>query len=107
IERSIVTPTLKNVTPGDIGVVLPYRVIVNLLEAIKRLNILYPGLYSPQTILYAPEIKYYSLRVKADRNLQTSVEGIFVAGDGAGLSRGLNIAAATGVIAGRAILQSF
>lgn len=107
IERSIVTPTLKNVTPGDIGVVLPYRVVINLLEAIKRLNILYPGLYSPQTILYAPEIKYYSLKVKTDKNLQTSVEGIFVAGDGAGLSRGLNIAAATGVIAGRAILQSF
>ena len=107
IERSIVTPTLKNVTPGDIGVVLPYRVVINLLEAIKRLNILYPGLYSPQTILYAPEIKYYSLKVKTDKNLQTSVEGIFVAGDGAGLSRGLNIAAATGVIAGRAILQTF
>ncbi len=107
IERSIVTPTLKNVTPGDIGVVLPYRVIVNLLEAFKRLNILYPGLYSPQTILYAPEIKYYSIKVKTDKNLQTSVENIFVAGDGAGLSRGLNIAAATGVIAGRAILQSF
>lgn len=107
IEKSIVTPTLRNVVPGDIGVVLPYRVVINLLEAIKRLNIIYPGLYSPQTILYAPEIKYYSLRVKTDKNLQTNVEGVFVAGDGAGLSRGLNIAAATGVIAGRSILQSF
>lgn len=107
IERSVVTPTLKNVTPGDVGVVLPYRVTVNILEAIRRLNVIYPGLYASQTILYAPEVKYYSIRVKTKKDLQTNVEGIYVAGDGAGLSRGLNVAAATGVIAGRSILQSF
>ncbi|MEM2005055.1 MAG: NAD(P)/FAD-dependent oxidoreductase [Zestosphaera sp.] len=105
IEKSVVTPTLKNVTPGDVGVILPYRIVINILEAIRRLNVIYPGLYAAQTILYAPEVKYYSIKVKTGKDLQTNIEGLYVAGDGAGLSRGLNVAAATGVIAGRAILQ--
>lgn len=106
IERSIATPTLRDVTPGDVSLVLPHRVVENIVEAIARLDTIYPGLASPQTLLYAPEIKYYSLKIKVDRNLETNVRGLYVAGDGAGLSRGLNIAAATGVLAARSIIES-
>ncbi|MEM1628202.1 MAG: NAD(P)/FAD-dependent oxidoreductase [Desulfurococcaceae archaeon] len=103
ISRSVITPTLKDVTPGDISIVLPHRVIQNLLEAIERLDEIYPGVASPQTLLYAPEIKYYGVKAKADYKLETNIEGIFVAGDGVGLSRGINVAAATGILAARAI----
>jgi len=69
------------------------------------LDELAPGVASPQTLIYAPEIKYYSARPAVDKNLMTTVPGLFVAGDGAGLSRGINVAAATGVIAVRGILN--
>lgn len=105
IERSVVEPTLKDVTPGDIGMAYPYRVVANIIEALKRLDIIMPGVASSYTLLYAPEIKFYSVRVRVSRELETTVPGIFVAGDGAGLSRGINIAAATGVLAARAILR--
>lgn len=105
VGRSSIEPTLRNVTPGDIGMALPYRVVANLLEALERLDAIIPGLYSQQTLLYAPEIKYYSVRARINRELETNIEGLFVAGDGAGLSRGINVAAATGVLAARGILR--
>jgi len=104
ISRSSVEPTLKNVTPGDIGMALPYRVTANLVEAIERLDTIIPGVSSPQTLLYAPEIKFYSVKARVDKNMETSLEGLFAAGDGAGLSRGINVAAATGVLAARGVL---
>ena len=107
IERSVVEPTLKDVTPGDIGMAYPYRVVANIIEGLKRLDVIMPGIASSCTLLYAPEIKFYSVKVKVNRDMETSVSGIFVAGDGAGLSRGINIAAATGVLAARAILERF
>ena len=105
IERSVVEPTLKTVTPGDIAMAYPYRVVVNIIEALKRLDIIMPGIASPQTLLYAPEIKFYSVRAKVSRELETTLKNVFVAGDGVGLSRGMNVAAATGVIAARSILH--
>ncbi|MEM1873399.1 MAG: FAD-dependent oxidoreductase, partial [Acidilobaceae archaeon] len=105
IERSVVEPTLKSVTPGDIAMGYPYRVVANIVEAIERLDEIIPGLASPQTLLYAPEIKFYSVRAKVTRELETTLENVFAAGDGTGLSRGMNIAAATGVIAARSILR--
>lgn len=107
IMRSTITPTLRDVTPGDISLVLPHRVVENILEAISRLDTIFPGVASPQTLLYAPELKYYSVRARIDANFETSVAGIHVAGDGVGLSRGINIAAATGVLAARGILNTF
>ncbi|MEM4680942.1 MAG: NAD(P)/FAD-dependent oxidoreductase, partial [Acidilobaceae archaeon] len=62
IERSVVEPTLKSVTPGDIAMGYPYRVVANIIEAIERLDEIMPGLASPQTLLYAPEIKFYSVK---------------------------------------------
>ncbi|MCQ4449498.1 MAG: NAD(P)/FAD-dependent oxidoreductase [Sulfolobales archaeon] len=103
ISRSTVKPTLKDVTPGDISMGLPYRVVSNLLEGLERLDNIAPGIYSSNTLLYAPEIKYYSMKAVVDSNLETVVDNLFVAGDGVGLSRGINVAAATGVIAARGI----
>ncbi len=105
IERSTIEPTLRNATPGDIGMAYPYRVVANIVEALKRLDTVMPGIASPQTILYAPEIKYYSVKAVVTRELETTQPNIYVAGDGAGLSRGINVAAATGVIAARSVLR--
>jgi len=105
ISKSSVEPTLKNVTPGDITMALPYRVVADILEALERLDTVMPGVYSNQTLLYAPEIKFYSVRAKVNRKLETTVENLFVAGDGAGLSRGINGAAVTGILAARGVLE--
>jgi len=104
IERSVVEPTLKSVTPGDIAMAYSYRVVVNIIEALKRLDTIIPGIASQQTLLYAPEIKFYSVKARVSRYLETNLRNVFVAGDGVGLSRGMNVAAATGVIAARSIL---
>jgi uncharacterized FAD-dependent dehydrogenase len=106
ISRSTITPTLRDCTPGDISLIMPHRVLSNILEAISRLDTIYPGIASPQTLIYAPEIKYYGVVVEANRDMETNIEGIYVAGDGAGLSRGINVAAATGILAARGIAKS-
>ncbi len=106
IERSSVEPTLRDVTPGDVGMALPYRVVTDVVEAVERLDDMLPGLASPQNLVYAPEIKFYSVRAIVDEWMQTTVEGLFVAGDGAGLSRGINGAAITGILAARGVLRS-
>jgi len=105
IKRGIVRPTLREVTPGDISMAYPYRIITNILEGLKSLDYIIPGVLSPHTLLYAPEIKYYSMKARVDRNMETVVDGLYAAGDGAGLSRGINVAAATGAIAGRAMAE--
>jgi len=103
ISRSTVKPTLKDVTPGDISMGLPYRVVSNIIEGLERLDNLAPGIYSSNTLLYAPEIKYYSMKAVVDSNMETVVDNLFAAGDGVGLSRGINVAAATGILAARGI----
>lgn len=106
IDRSSVEPTLKDVTPGDIGMALPYRVVKDITEAVERLDDMLPGLASPQNLVYAPEIKFYSVRAVVDEWMLTSVEGLFVSGDGVGLSRGINGAAITGILAARGVIRT-
>jgi uncharacterized FAD-dependent dehydrogenase len=105
INRSTVKPTLRDVTPGDVSMGLPHRIVSDILEGLERLDNIAPGIYSSNTLIYAPEIKYYSMRVIVDSNMETVVDNLFAAGDGAGLSRGINIAAATGILAGRGIAR--
>lgn len=105
IQRSTVKPTLKDVTPGDISMGLPYRVVSDLIEGLERLDNIASGIYSSNTLLYAPEIKYYSVKTVVDSNMETVVDNLFVAGDGAGLSRGINVAAATGILAAKGIIN--
>lgn len=106
LSRSVVTPTLKSATPGDLGLVLPYRHIVNILEMLHALDKVMPGVCSPHTLLYGAEVKFYSNRLKLAQTLETEVRGLYACGDGAGVTRGLVQASASGLVAARAILKS-
>jgi uncharacterized FAD-dependent dehydrogenase len=105
INQGTVRPTLINVTPGDVSMGLTHRIVTDLLEALEKLDYVIPGVASHSTLLYAPEIKFSANRIQSNKDLETNIENLFVAGDGAGLSRGLITAAATGVIAARGILK--
>lgn len=105
IERGHVKPTLRSVTPGDISMALPGRIVTNILEGLERLDQVIPGVASDSTLLYAPEVKLYSMKVTVDEHMETNVPNLFVAGDGAGQSRGIITAAATGLLAARGILH--
>jgi len=106
LRKSIVEPTLKVAVPGDISYVLPHRHLVGILEALKALDNIAPGIFSDHTLLYVTEVKFYSSRVDVTPEMETKkVKNLFTIGDGAGISRGLAQASATGVIAARAILR--
>lgn len=103
LHRNHVVPTLTDVTPGDISMALPHRIMVDIVEALERLAGVIPGVDSDSTLLYAPELKLYAMTVEVDGNLMSSVPGLFAAGDGPGLSRDLINASATGVLVGRGV----
>ncbi|WP_456474011.1 NAD(P)/FAD-dependent oxidoreductase [Candidatus Pyrohabitans sp.] len=105
IDSGLVRPTLRAVTPGDIAMVMPHRIVTNILEGLERLDKVIPGVASDSTLLYAPEIKYYAMRVEVGRSMETSIPNLFVAGDGVGVSRGIIIASATGILAARGIME--
>ncbi|HJH31744.1 MAG TPA: NAD(P)/FAD-dependent oxidoreductase [Methanosarcinaceae archaeon] len=104
IARNPVINTLKDVTPGDISMAMPHRIVMDIIEGLETLNQIIPGVASDSTLLYAPEIKFYAMQFQVDRNMETSVKNLFAAGDGTGLSRDIINAAATGVLAARGIL---
>ncbi|MCW1297972.1 MAG: FAD-dependent oxidoreductase [Candidatus Parvarchaeota archaeon] len=106
IKRSNVSPTLLDATPGDISMALPHRIVTDIVEGLDKLDRVIPGVSDDSTILYAPEIKFYAMRVITDKNLETNIKNVYVAGDGAGVSRGIVGAAATGIIAARGIMNS-
>jgi len=104
LRRSLVTPTLRSATPGDLGLVLPYRHIVNILEMMHALDMVMPGVCSHHTLLYGVEVKFYSNRLELTPGLETEVQGLYACGDGAGITRGLIQSSASGLLAARAIL---
>ena len=105
VSHSNVRPTLRSATPGDIAMAMPHRIVSDILEGLEKLDEIIPGVASSSTLLYAPEIKFSANKFQVNKNLETTVEDLFVAGDGVGLSRGIVGAAANGIIAGRAILK--
>lgn len=105
LEKAYTKPTLTDVTPGDIGMALPHRIVTNLEEGIEKINKIIPGIASGSTLLYAPEVKFYSARIKTNAILQTEIRNLFAAGDGAGVSGNIVGAAATGIIAAEAIAR--
>jgi uncharacterized FAD-dependent dehydrogenase len=105
IARNAVGNTLKDVTPGDISMALPHRIVMDIIEGLEILNKIIPGVNADSTLLYAPEIKFYAREIGVDEKLQTSIFGLYAAGDGAGLSRGIVAAAATGILAGRGMVS--
>lgn len=96
-----------NATQGDITLGLPARIIDNLWEALKKLDKIVPGILHPSTLLYAPEIKFFDTHFITNEHLETNVEGIFVAGDGTGKSRGIVGAGISGMIAARGIANTY
>jgi len=105
ISRGVVEPTLKSATPGDLSFVLPYRYLTDITEMLQAMDCLAPGVYSRHTLLYGVEVKFYSMRLHVNSQLETEVDNLFAAGDGAGVTRGLVQASAAGVAAAREIMR--
>jgi hypothetical protein len=105
LERCLTRPTLKNATPGDLSFVLPYRYLKDILEMLEALDTLVPGINSLHTLLYGVEVKFYSHRLKLSPDLETPIRNLFIIGDGAGITRGLIQASASGLIAARAVIR--
>lgn len=104
IASSIITPTLTCATPGDLSLVIPYRQMLSIIEMLYALDKIAPGVASRYTLLYGIEVKFYSARVKLTNNLETEgVKNLYAIGDGAGVTRGLLQASASGVHAARVI----
>jgi len=105
IKRSLCVPTLKNAIPGDLSFVLPYRYLADIKEMLQALDKISPGVYSNDTLLYGVEVKFYSTRLELTRQLETKIKNVFTIGDGAGVSRGLIQASASGVIVANEIAK--
>jgi len=105
IERGLVQPTLRSAIPGDLSFVLPYRHLTGLIEMLQAMDKLAPGVASSHTLLYGVEVKFYSCQLQLSPCLETEVSNMFATGDGAGVSRGLIQASASGVVAAREILR--
>lgn len=105
LSKSLTVPTLAEATPGDLSLVFPYRHLVAIVEMLKALDKIAPGVYSRYTLLYGVEVKFYSSRLTLSHDLETRVENLFAAGDGAGVTRGLIQASVAGVVAAREIIN--
>lgn len=102
---SNVKPTLKDAVPGDITAAMPYRAMTNIIEFIKMLDVVVPGFASTETLLYSPELKFYSNKVRMDENLDTNIKGLHCLGDSSGWTRGLMMSSVMGVLMGRKLLN--
>jgi uncharacterized FAD-dependent dehydrogenase len=103
IKRSLVVPTLKIATPGDLSFIMPYRYLADIREMLQAMDQIAPGVYSKHTLLYGVEVKFYTSRLELNNNLETKFQNLFAIGDGAGVSRGLVQASVSGVVAAREI----
>lgn len=106
IHEGFIEPTLKEAVPGDLGLVLPYKTMVALQEMMIALNKVTPGVAGDHTLFYGVEAKFYASRAEVDKTLQTQISGLYCAGDGPGISRGIAQAASSGVHAARSIIKS-
>jgi uncharacterized FAD-dependent dehydrogenase len=105
LEKGLVAPTLRDATPGDLSLVFPYRHLTSLIEMLQALDKVAPGVASRHTLLYGVEVKFYSSRLRLTPALETEIQNLFAIGDGAGITRGLTQASASGVLAARSILK--
>ena len=105
LSRSNLRPTLPDAVAGDITAAMPYRAMVNILGFIQAVDQVVPGFASTETLLYSPELKFYSNRVKMDETLSTSIAGLHCLGDSSGWTRGLMMASVMGVLMGRRLTE--
>lgn len=105
INEGFVEPTFKEGVPGDLGLVLPYNTIKSLIEMVEALDKVTPGIAQEHTLMYGVEAKFYSARPELNQHFHTKIHGLYVGGDGAGVTRGLAQAGACGVAIARNITK--
>ena len=105
LKEGYTVPTLKEAVPGDLGLVLPYNTMKSIIEMIEALDKVTPGIANEHTLLYGVEAKFYSARPKVREGFECEIDDLYVAGDGAGLTRGLAQAGANGIIVARHIID--
>ena len=105
LSQSNLRPTLPDAIAGDITAAMPYRAMTNIINFIQAVDIVVPGFAAPETLLYSPELKFYSNRVRMDAELNTNVRGLHCLGDSSGWTRGLMMASAMGVLMGRKLSE--
>ena len=106
IQEGFVTPTLKEAVPGDLALVLSYKTMNSIIEMIEALDKVTPGIANDDTLLYGVEAKFYSARPEVNNDLMVKkIKNLYVAGDGAGITRGLSQASACGIYIARNILK--
>ena len=101
LTRSNIRPTLKDAVAGDITAAMPYRTMINIINFIQSVDYVVPGFASTETLLYSPELKFYSNRIKMDTDFNTNIQGLHCLGDSSGWTRGLMMASVMGVLMGR------
>jgi len=106
IEKGFISPTLKDCVAGDLALVLPHRIITNIIEGLDKLNEIIPGVNNGETLLYGPEIKFFSNEIKTNNKFKLEDYDVYFIGDGAGKAGNIVTAAATGLIAARDILEN-
>ena len=104
LSHSNVRPTLKDAVAGDITAAMPYRTMVNIINFINAVDLVVPGFAATETLLYSPELKFYSNRIKMDADFNTNVRGLYCLGDSSGWTRGLMMASVMGVLMGRKLV---
>ncbi len=104
IEESLVTPTLS-ATPGDLSLVLPKRILDGIIEMIYQLDKIAPGCANDDTLLYGVEVKFYNMEISVDENLESSYDGLYMIGDGSGITHSLSHASASGIYVARRICE--
>lgn len=105
LSQSNLKPTLPDAVAGDITAAMPYRAMINIINFIQAVDHVVPGFASYETLLYSPELKFYSNRVRMDTDLNTNVQGLHCLGDSSGWTRGLMMASVMGVLMGRKIAE--
>jgi len=105
INKGFLEPTLKDCVAGDLALVLPHRIITNILEGLEKLDKIIPGVNNDETLLYGPEIKFFSNEIETNNKFKLNDYNIYFVGDGAGKAGNIVTASATGLIAARDILS--
>lgn len=106
LSQSNIKPTLPDAVAGDITAAMPYRAMTNIINFIQAMDYVVPGFASIETLLYSPELKFYSNRIKMDADFNTSIRGLHCLGDSCGWTRGLMMASVMGVLMGRKIVET-
>ena len=106
INKGFIEPTLKDCVAGDLSLVLPHRIITNILEGLEKLDKIIPGVNNDETLLYGPEIKFFSNEIDTNNKFKLKDHDIYFVGDGAGKAGNIVTAAATGLVAARDILEN-